>query len=223
VDSNLRKGWTQIVTGEDLDKHLAMVGQAQVNARLLVELLAASSLRADAELLLADVGTGQLFDYADIDVLARYRLTCTDINANFLAALETRLRATPLLRASVKLDDLETTQLTGSFDAAAAILVLEHIEWRKGVVALAGLRPEWIFLVIQRNETTPAVVPMQRDLAPSIRAFGEVARPTLVAETDLTTALAECGYALDQRHERPVPDQKAMIGLAFRSGKARAG
>jgi hypothetical protein len=219
VDSDLRKGWTQIVTSEDLDQHLAMVGQAQVNARLLVDLLAASSLHADAELLLAGVGTGQLFDYADIDVLARYRLTCTDINASFLAALETRLRATPLLRASVKLDDLETTQLSGPFDAAAAILVLEHIEWRKGVLALAGLHPAWIFLVIQRNAATPGVVPMERDLAPSIRAFGEVARPTLVAETELTAALAECGYTLDERHERPVPDHKTMIGLAFRSGK----
>ncbi len=90
----------EIVTGEDLDQHLAMVGQAQVNAHLLVELLAASSLRADAELLLAGVGTGQLFDYADVDALACYRLTCTDINASFLAALETRLRAAPQLRAS---------------------------------------------------------------------------------------------------------------------------
>jgi hypothetical protein len=216
MDSNLRKGWTEIVTGEDLDQHLARVGQAQVNARLLVELLAASSLRADAELLLAGVGTGQLFDYADVAALARYRLTCTDINASFLAALKTRLRATPQLRVSVILDDLETTQLRGPFDAAAAILVLEHIEWRKGVAALVELRPAWIFLVIQRNEATPEMVPMQRDLAPSIRAFGQVARPTPVAEADLTAALAASGYTLDQRHERPVPDRKTMLGLAYR-------
>src|SRR5260370_2332357 len=36
---------TELVTVDDLDQHLAIVGQAQVNAHLLVEFLAASSLR----------------------------------------------------------------------------------------------------------------------------------------------------------------------------------
>src|SRR5713226_2101872 len=130
MDSNLRKGWTEVVTGDDLDQHLAAIGQAQVNAQLLGEMLADSALPADAELLLAGVGTGQLFDYADVDALALYRLTCTDINAQFLAALDARLRKAPRLRASVKLDDLETTALGGPFDAVAAILLLEHIAWR---------------------------------------------------------------------------------------------
>jgi len=219
MDSNLRKGWTEVVTGEDLDHHLAAIGQAQVNALLLVEMLADSALPADAELLLAGVGTGQLFDYADIDALALYRLTCTDINAQFLTALEARLRKTPRLRASVKVDDLETTALDGPFDAVAAILVLEHIEWRKGIAALAGLDPGWMYLVIQRNDVAPEVLNVQRDLAPSIRQFHSIARPMPIAEPDLTAHLAASGYALERRYERSVPDEKTMVGLMYRRSR----
>lgn len=216
MDANLRKAWTEVITVEDLDRHLAAVGQAEVNAGLLVEMLSESSLPAGAELLIAGAGTGQLFDYADVAALAPYRLTCTDINGEFLAALEARLRKTPGLRASVRVDDVEATELHGPFDAVAAILLLEHIEWRKGITALARLDPEWMYLVIQRNEGAPDPLTPKRDLAPSIRQFGAMARPALVSEPDLTAFLAESGYAIHRRYERPVPDEKTMVGLMAR-------
>jgi hypothetical protein len=216
MDPNLRKAWTEIVTGEDLDHHLAAVGQAQANARLLVDMLSHSSLPSGAELLFAGAGTGQLFDYADVDALARYRWTCTDINERFLSALEERLRKAPTIRASVKVDDVEATGLRGPFDAAAAILLLEHIEWRKGITSLAGLHPEWMYIVIQRNEAAPDALTERPDLAPSIRAAAAIARPMLVPEPDLTAFLAEAGYAIQRRYQRAVPDEKTMVGLVYR-------
>jgi hypothetical protein len=216
MDSNLRKGWTEIITGADLDRHLAEVGQARANARLLVEMLADSSLPSGAALLLVGVGTGQFLDYVDADALAPYRLTCTDINAQFLGALEARLRRTPQVSASVQLDDIEQTTLGGPFDGAAAVLLLEHIEWKKGIASLAGLAPTWLYLVIQRNDANPDVLTVKRDLAPSIRTFGEMASPGLVPESELTGLLAERGYPLHQRYERPVPDHKTMVGLVYR-------
>jgi hypothetical protein len=216
MDANLRKAWTEVVTGADLDRHLAEVGQAEANAGLLVAMLSESSLPPDADLLLAGVGTGQLLDYAGARALAPYRLTCTDINERFLAELEDRLRKAPELRATVRIDDIEATALRGPYDAVAAILLLEHIEWRKGVAALARLDPGWMYLVIQRNEAAPEALTAHRDLAPSIRAFGAMARPTLVPESELTAFLAEAGYAIHRRYERPVRDEKTMVGLLAR-------
>jgi methyltransferase family protein len=220
MDPNPRKAWTEVVIGEDLDQHLAAIGQAQANAALFVEMLSSSGLPVDAELLLAGAGTGQLFDYADLDVLARYRLTCTDINEKFLAALEARLAAAPRLRASVHVDDLEATRLKSAFAAVAAILLLEHIDWQRGASALAGYAPTWIFLIIQRNDAAPDVLTPRRELAPSIRAAGEIARATLVREDDLTAFFDPLGYAIDRRSERAVPDDKVMIGLTYRRFRA---
>jgi hypothetical protein len=44
MDSNLRLAWTQIVTAEDYDEHMAAVGQAQAAAALTVELIQKAAL-----------------------------------------------------------------------------------------------------------------------------------------------------------------------------------
>jgi hypothetical protein len=216
VDPNLRKGWTELIVAEDLDRHLAENGQAQANAHLLLRMLADSSLSNGASLLLIGVGTGQFLDYVDVEALLPFRLTCTDINAKFLDALEARLRKVRHLAADVRIDDLEETTLEGPYDAAIAILVLEHIDWKKGIASLVKLSPAWLHLIIQRNEAAPAMLTTARELAPSIREFGKIARPTLVSERELTSVLGESSYTLRARYEEPVPDNKTMLGLVYR-------
>ena len=216
MDPNLRKGWTDVVLAEDLDRHLLENGQAQANAELLVQMLADSSVSEGASLLLVGAGTGQFLDFVDIEALVPFRLTCTDINARFLEALRARLERAPRLAADVLLDDIEETALQGPFDAAVAILVLEHIDWKKGVSSLVRLSPTWLHFIIQRNEAISQMLTATRELAPSIREFGRIATPTLISEPELTAALGEAIYAPHRRYERPVPDGKRMVGLVYR-------
>jgi hypothetical protein len=180
-------------------------------------MLADSSLPKGASLLLVGVGTGQFLDHVDVDALVPFRLTCTDINERFLDALRARLQKAPRLSAVVRIDDIEETTLQPRFDAAAAILVLEHIDWKKGVSSLVKLSPTWLYLIVQRNEAVPQMVTTSRELAPSIREFGRIASPTLVSERELTAVLGESSYTLYRRYEHAVPDNKTMLGLVYRS------
>ena len=60
MDSNLRLAWTQIVSGQDYDEHMAAVGQAQASAALTAELLMRTKLRAGSRIVIAGAGTGQM-------------------------------------------------------------------------------------------------------------------------------------------------------------------
>jgi hypothetical protein len=99
---------------------------------------------------------------------------------------------------------------------AVVVLVLEHVEWQKALRSLAALQPEMIHLVVQRNppDMGDAISP-GRTLPPSIARASEQAHPTLVDPEAIGVCLAERGYALVRRFERPVPDGKTMIGLTF--------
>jgi hypothetical protein len=91
MDSNLRVAWTQIVTAEDYDEHMAAVGQAQAAAVLTVELIQKAALHEGSRLVIAGAGTGHMFDFLNIDLFRPFRLICTDLNPTFLVRLRARL------------------------------------------------------------------------------------------------------------------------------------
>ena len=224
MDRYLREAWTRIVLADDLDTHMAAVGQAQANAALVETMMTTGGPPQHRTVLFAGAGTGQMFDYVTGSFLASfltaYRVTFTDINAAFLDRLRERLAGSSLNYETV-VDDIEDSTLSGPFGVAVVVLVLEHVEWQKALHSLVALQPEIVHLVVQRNppDLRDALTP-GRTLPPSIAQASEKAHPTLVDPEAIGSFLAERGYTLVRRFERPVPDAKTMIGLTFSERQA---
>jgi hypothetical protein len=113
-------------------------------------------------------------------------------------------------------DDIEASQLAPGFGAIVVVLVLEHVDYRRALRSLARLAPEHLIVVIQENppEITTAVTP-GRPLPASLRV-DENAQPRLIPSGDLIAELAQNGFVLQNRRDRPVADGKTMIGLLIR-------
>lgn len=215
MDPELRRAWTEIVTAEDYEEHMASIGQAQAAAELTHHLIRSASLRPGSRITIAGAGTGQMFDFLAPTVFGPHRLTCADINPGFLAQLRERL-ARHGLEAEILEDDIEQTALIPGPDLLLATLLLEHIAWPSGVEALARLRPRVCGIVLQENppNMTTAVTPGRR-LPPSIAKAVETAHPTLVPRDGLIIAMTEKGYACRQIEVREVADGKRLAGLLF--------
>jgi hypothetical protein len=70
-----------------------------------------------------------------------------------------------------------------------ATLLLEHIDWRKGVEAITALNPAACGIIIQENPPgmTTAVTPGRR-IPPSIAAAVKIAQPKLVPQDEMLSA-----------------------------------
>jgi hypothetical protein len=204
----LRDVWTNALRPEDYETHMAAIGQAQANAAHIRDF--ALLCPPGARVLIAGAGTGQMFDTIPPDVFGHLRAVFTDINPRFLACLRARHP-----QAVCVADDLELSSLRGPFHAACAVLVLEHIDWQKGLDSLAALSPERLFLVVQRNppEIATAVSP-SRQLPGTMQAFAET-HPELRDPSEVTAHLRTRGYALVEEWPRPVADNKIMLGLLY--------
>ena len=213
---NITKAWLEVVEGSEMDAHLAANGQAEANAYLLTRLLRHLKLADGAKLLLPGIGTGQLFDYLDMAMLRKYDLICTDINQTFLSRAKARLQSSRHPKYSTIIDNLEESNLREPVAAAIVALVLEHIDWRKGIGSLIALSPKYLAFVIQRNEEVQSsFVTGTRDLPQSIRRFSEVATPTLLTERELTLHISNEGYERAEYCERGVADSKTMVGILY--------
>jgi len=217
MDPELRRAWTEIVTVEDYEDHMASIGQAQAAAELTQRLIQSASLRPGSRITIAGVGTGQMFDFLAPEVFRPHCLTCADINPVFLARLRERLKRHGL-EAEILEDDIERTALISRPDLLLATLLLEHIDWPRGVEAFARLRPRACGIVLQENppNMTSAVTPGRR-LPPSIAKAVETAHPTLVPRNDLIAAMTERGYVCRETEVREVADGKRLVGLLFGS------
>lgn len=206
----LRQVWTEFVTPEDYEAHMAAVGQAQANAEL-VKVMLEKWPPDGRRLLFAGAGTGQILDFTGPDFLEPYQVTFTDINAPFLDRIKDRLARTGCRDHHEIVDDLENTQLEAYYSGAVVVLVLEHIHWRKGIESLAKLQTGRCYIVIQENppELSPARQPVG-----SMSIFLQVT-PKLVPAEDLIEAMCDQQYSLIGRESRTVADEKKMVGLVF--------
>jgi hypothetical protein len=215
MDPELRRAWTEIVTATDYDEHMAAVGQAQAAAELTRVLVEAAALPEGSRIVIAGAGTGQMFDFLPAELFRPYRLTCADLNPAFLARLSTRLGRLGLT-ADIVIDDIERTTLAPGADLLLATLLLEHIEWERGVEAFAQLQPRACGIVLQENPPgmTAAVTPGRR-LPASIAKAVETAHPTLVSRDELIAAMASRGYDSRATAACDVADGKRLVGLLF--------
>jgi hypothetical protein len=215
MDPELRRAWTEIVTAADYERHMSSIGQAQAAAELTVWLIESAGLAGGDFVTIAGAGTGQMFDFLDAAVLRSYRLTFADLNPVYLAQLRDRLAAHGVSAAIVE-DDIEQTRLEPEPALLMATLLLEHIDWRRGVEAFASLRPRACGVIIQENppEFASAVTP-GRLLPPSLAKAVETAHPTLVSPDELTAAMEAHGYRCRGRQSRTVADGKRLIALLF--------
>jgi hypothetical protein len=200
----LRRAWTEEISGQDYEAHMARVGQAQANAELVRSVLEKWPPRGP-RLLFAGAGTGQMFEYTGPGFLEPYEVLFTDIRASFLDRLKERLPD-----ADVRVDDLEDTQLEGPFGGVVVVLVLEHIDWRKGVASLTRLRAARYYIVIQENPPTPVAPRLEGTMA-ALRD----AHAFLVPEHELIEAMSRELRFLIGRESRDVMDGKKMIALVF--------
>ncbi|HUP56517.1 MAG TPA: class I SAM-dependent methyltransferase [Bdellovibrionota bacterium] len=214
-----KRAWAEIVTPEDLDQHLEMIGQAAANGGLASRMLADFPLADGSSLFVPGAGTGQLLDFCDRTLLASLRVAYSEINSSFAQSLQARLKKYGL-KGQCLLEDLEQAPVSAEFDAILMILLLEHIDWQRGLQNLLSARPSRLFVIIQRNEEGAKTINTSRQLAPSIKKFSEVAKPRLIAASDLEAWLRDRAYTLIRSYESSVPDQKTMVGLVFHSQKS---
>jgi 16S rRNA A1518/A1519 N6-dimethyltransferase RsmA/KsgA/DIM1 with predicted DNA glycosylase/AP lyase activity len=121
MDPNLRLAWTEIVTADDYEEHMAAIGQAQAAAALTQSIIQTAALPRGAHVVIVGAGTGQMLDFMDTSLLSTFGMTCTDLNRSFLLRLEERL-TNHGLRATILEDDIEHTTLTPGADLLLATL-----------------------------------------------------------------------------------------------------
>jgi Methyltransferase domain len=213
MDSALQLAWTQIITAEDYEAHMAAIGQAQAAAALTREIIQSAGPPEGGRIVIVGAGTGQMLDSLDASLFRPFRITCTDLNQSFLARLKERL-AEHGLTALVFEEDIEHTTLEPEPDLLLATLVLEHIDWRLGVESFAALRPAACGIIIQQNPPgmISAVTPSRR-VPPSIAKAVEIAHATLVPEDELLAAFDALGYTPRAIWSRDVADGKRLIAL----------
>jgi hypothetical protein len=212
----LRNVWTSVVQAHDIDRHMADNGQAPANAHLLADMVGCLPLAPSDRILMPGAGTGQFLDTAPAGTFSTGHWVFTDLNPAFLARLVERLGTHPACLAEVAVDDAECPTVAPPLVAVLAVLLLEHIAWRRAVAAWCTLGPAWIGCIIQRNDGDQRMLSPGRPLTPSMERFRELAHPQLVAEEDLTAAMDQHRYKPVWRSERVVPDAKTMVGKLFR-------
>lgn len=215
MDSGLQLAWTQIITAEDYEAHMAAIGQAQAAAALTREIIQSAGPPDGGRIAIVGAGTGQMLDFLDPSLFRPFRVTCTDLNPSFLARLKERL-AQHRLTARVLEDNIEHTTLEPEPDLLLATLVLEHIDWRLGVESFAALRPAACGIIIQENPPgmISAVTPNRR-VPPSIAKAVEIAHATLVPQEELLAAFDALGYTSQANWARDVADGKRLLALLF--------
>lgn len=209
-----KSSWQEVVTSEDLDAHMIEIGQVEANAYILTQLLQSHPPRAGL-IYVPGCGTGQIFDFVNLDLLKNYEFLFSDIKRDFLNKLENRLSSK--LKFQAFTEDVEETSVHKKVEAILAILLLEHVDWRLALSHLLRTNPEYIFVIIQVHTLQSGVVNTNRQLRPSIKLFSETARPELVAPEDLVQFLASMGFQKVAESSKEVPDNKRMLGLCFKS------
>ena len=215
MDEALRRAWTEIVTPADYEEHMARIGQAQAGADLTRHLLETASPCRGARVVFAGVGTGQMLDFLDVSRLRPFRLVFTDLNARFLESLKRRLAQLDL-PAEVAEDDFENTALAPGPDLLIATLLLENIDWRRGVETISALRPAACGIIIQENppEMKSAITP-GRALPPSMAEAASQAHPVLVPYAQLVAAFVAHAYQQVDTSSRDVADGKRLVSVLF--------
>lgn len=185
MDENLRKAWTDVVIADELDAHLDDLGQAKVNAGIVYKMISDFPLPEKSRILMPGCGTGQIFDYLSPGILSYYTWSFTDINQSFINKLSERLCGFKLKDFSCYIDDIESTLLSEEFDGVIPVLVLEQLDWKKGIKTITEYNPRYIYLIIQEQSQNAETITVNVQSRDSIRRLSEMANPQLVPREQL--------------------------------------
>lgn len=215
----LREAWTSIIRPEDYEAHMAAVGQAQANAKLVVEYFQQQTLEAGGTVLFMGAGTGQMFDFVSSAFLLPFQNTFADIHPGYLEWLDQRLKSSEGLRYATVVDDVEQTALSEKFDLVLAVLLLEHVAWRKAVSVMCALANKRVFVVTQENphELATALTP-SRHIPGSMNIFSKV-HPELIPRQEMLDEFRAQGFLSAYSAERSVADGKKMVAMGFESSR----
>jgi len=210
---NTKKAWIEIVKAEDLDNHLKAIGQAEANASLVKEMFKEFPL--NGKLLVPGCGTGQLFDFVSPEDFGKTEFVFTDVNKEFLDKLEERMSRFSHVEFSSRIDDIEESKLKEKFEGILLILLLQHIDWKKGLTQMLSFSPKRLYFIIQEPPENGRAVNTERELPESIREFCKHCSIELVQKKALSGELKKHGFKLLAEYSKSVPDEKRMLALVF--------
>jgi hypothetical protein len=211
--ADTKKYWKEIVEPDDLDAHMLEVGQATINAQLIYKMFSEFPLKDGNTLYVPGCGTGQMFDFLKPSELGNVKFLFSDFKLEFLERLKQRISAD--LNARFIIDDVEESKVIEKVDAALIVLLLQHINWKRGLGNILATQPSKIFLIIQEQDATDGEINQTRVLRPSIKKFSEVAKSELVDRTELEKYLKGQGYSKKWMRVEAVPNTKRMVSLVF--------
>jgi hypothetical protein len=212
---NEKEAWLHIIKPDELDTHLANIGQAAANATIVKELFKKHPLAEGSRLLIHGCGTCQMFDYIKPSDIGKVDMSFADINDGMLEVAERRLRKYKEASCHFLADDIENTNIGEHYDALLLILVLLHVDWRRSLENMIKLTPSLFYIIEQEQEAGTPSIAKERKLPPSIKEYAEVEATELISLRELTKFFNERGYHLTYSIRKAVPDKKFMVGLIY--------
>lgn len=113
------------------------------------------------------------------------------------------------------IDDIENSELTGQYDAILLVLVLLHVDWRSALGNMMRLGARRFYIIEQEQGPGVSSVTIKEKLLPSMEEYRVVSEMTLVLREELMSFMNSRGYRLQWSATRPVPGDKAMMGVVF--------
>ena len=217
-----RQAWLSIVKPEELDIHMASVGQAETNAGIVKEMFACIALEDHARLLVHGCGSCQMLDYLSLSEIGNVDFTFADLSPAMAEEGKRRLAGVSGAKYNLVVDDIEQSTLSGSYDAVLLVLVLLHVDWRVSLENMMRLGVQRFYIIEQ--EQGPGVSPIthKEKLLPSMERYSAISEMSLVPRLDLVAFMEERGYTRRWTTTHPVPGDKAMAGFVFERNAQQA-
>ena len=215
MDPELRRAWTEVVTADDYERHMAAIGQAQAAAELTAWALRSAGLAAGDSVTVAGAGTGQMLDFFDPAALRPYRLTFADLNRRIPGPAR---RATEAARHTWRARGrrFRADKLAGRAGAAGGDAAARAHRVAARVESMARLQPRRCAIVMQENPPGMATAVTPGRVVPeSIAKAMATAHAKLVVRDELVGEMERLGYGLRAEESREVADGKRLVGLLF--------
>jgi len=208
-----KKAWKSTIPADDLDKHMLATKQVQANVKILEKMLNDFPIKEGTNILVPGCGTGQIFDYIDINLFSNYHLTLTDINKEYLKKIDQRFKKNQKISYKIIEDDIEIPKIQQKFDSSILILVLEHIEWKKALENILNLGVNSVYIIIQKQDKNKQIVTSYKNIPKSITKFSTITKSQLIDEHKIKQYFKKNGFNLLKSYSEKIMDNREMIGL----------